>query len=41
VYAVIPVSCALMLLYVIKDTMRIIKGSYTPPQEATGTFTED
>lgn len=41
VYAVIPVSCALMLLYVIRDTMRIIKGIYTPPKEATGTAVED
>ena len=41
VYFVIPLSCALMLLYVIRDTARIIKGMYTPPKEATGTFTED
>jgi TRAP-type C4-dicarboxylate transport system permease small subunit len=41
VYAVIPVSCALMLLYVIRDTVRIIKGIYTPPKEATGTAVED
>lgn len=41
VYGVIPFSCALMLLYVIRDTMRIIKDTYTPPKEATGTAVED
>lgn len=27
VYSVIPISCALMLLYLIKDTVRIIRGA--------------
>lgn len=41
VYSVIPISCVLMLLYVIRDSIRIVKGFYTPPKEATGTATED
>lgn len=32
VYSVIPISCALMLLYLIKDTVRIIKG-FAGPKE--------
>jgi len=41
VYFVIPLSCALMLLYVIRDTMRIVKGTFEPPKEATPAMTED
>ncbi len=41
VYSVIPLSCALMLLYVIRDTARIIKDTYSFPKEATDACTED
>ena len=41
VYFVIPLSCALMLLYVIRDSIRIIKGTFELPKEATAAATED
>jgi TRAP-type transport system small permease protein len=33
VYIVIPVSCALMLLYLIRDTIRIVKGFAAVPDQ--------
>jgi len=41
VYAVIPLSSALMLLYVIRDSIRIVKGTREPSKESTATVTED
>ena len=33
VYAVIPISCVLMLLYLLRDTIRLFKGDTVKPEE--------